>query len=192
LSQHEQKIRVEPGYPAKATFSCRLPDDPGLRQVVPFTIEAIPDLKGKGSIPIESGTLEVTPAGIIEFYCRPKKQRTSAKNFAAYQVELKNASNCLQRVQLEVDEDDRQAGNLQLPDVVTLEPGQSSPPLWLTARKKRHWCLRQRRQFDIRAAILEAPGERKTPIRAVPSHHSLELEVPPIVSPFLSRYCCSG
>jgi len=185
LSQNDQKIRVEPGYPAKATFSCRLPDDPGLRQIVPFTIEAIPDIKGKGRILTEKGTLEVTPAGSIEFYCTPKKQRISAKNFAAYQVEFKNASNGLQRVQLEVGEDDRTAGDLRLPDAVTLEPGQSSHPLLLTARKKRHWCLRRRLQFDVKAAILDAPDARNTPIRAVPSHHSLELEVPPIVSPFL-------
>lgn len=185
LSQNEQKIRVEPGYPAKATFSCRLPDDPGLKQVVPFTIEAISDLKGKGRIPTEKGTLEVTPAGIIEFYYTSKKQQILAKNFAAYQVEFKNASSCSQRIQLEVAEDDRKAGNLLVPDAITLEPGQRSDPLRLLARKKRHWCLRRRLQFEVKAAILDAPDGRKTPIRAVPSHHSLELEVPPIVSPFL-------
>ena len=186
LSHNEQKIRVEPSYPTKATFSCRLPDNPELlRQTIPFTIEAIPDIKGKGRIPTEKGTLEVTPAGIIEFRCAPKKQQISTRRSAAYQIEFKNASNCLQRIQLEVADDDRKAGSLLIPDTVTLEPGQSSQSLQLVARKKRHWCLRQSLQFDIKAAVLDAPDGRNTPIRAVPSHHSLELEVRPIVSPLI-------
>ena len=185
LSQNEQKIRVEPSYPKKATFSCRLPDDPGLRQIVPFTIEAVPDLKGKGHIPTESGTLEVMPAGVIEFHCTPKKQRIPAKDLAAYQIEFKNASNCLQRVQLEVSDDDRKAGDFLIPDAVILTPGQNSEPLLLIARKKRDWCLRQRLQFDVKAAILDTPNGQSLPIRAVPTHHRLELDILPIVSPFL-------
>ncbi|KAM3112956.1 hypothetical protein [Phormidesmis sp. 146-33] len=186
LTQNEQKLRVEPSYPTKATFSCRLPNDPELlTQIVPFTIGALPEIKGKGRILTEDGTLEVSPAGIVEFHCTPKKQRILAKEFAAYQVEFKNASNCLQRVQLEVSEDDRIAANLLLPDAVTLKPGDPSQPLMLIARKKRHWCLRQRLQFEVKAAILDAPDGRNIPIRSVPSHHSLELEVRPIVSPFL-------
>ncbi|MCY7322605.1 MAG: hypothetical protein LH660_12605, partial [Phormidesmis sp. CAN_BIN36] len=108
-----------------------------------------------------------------------------ARNLAAYQVEFKNASNCLQRIELEVAEADRKAGSLLIPEAVTLEPGQSSDSLWLVARKKRHWCLRQRLQFEVKANILDAPEGRNIPIRAVPSHHSLELEVLPIVSPLV-------
>lgn len=195
----EQQVRVDSGYPAKVSFTCQLPDSPQfLRQTLPFTIEALSNVKGR--IPTVEGTLEVLPLGTIEFRCSPKRQQVPnrrqsitepASTHATYQLELKNASNAPQRVQIAVTDFDQQQCNLTLPDDVRLDPAETK---WLPliSRKVRPWIGRKQVfRFDVNAEVLDLAsdqvnnshreGTTSQRVRAVPTHQTLELQVLPIV-----------
>ena len=183
----EQTLRVKPNSPTTAIITCCLPNDPGLlKQRLPFTIEARSDANLRMPIPPEQGVLEISPAGVIEFKCRPKQLKIPPKQRpAAYQVDFKNASNCPQRVQLQISEAARRAG-FTLPEAITLEAGATSQPLLLTPHQRRHWFgFRRTLQFDLTADILDAPDSQTVPIRTLPSHHSLELVTLPRIPAWL-------
>ena len=191
--QGEQTLWVEPGHPAKTAFSCKLPPDPQLlQQVLPFTIEA--RSKIRQHFPTEQGVLEVLPLGKVEFRCLSTDQQIPAKRAlnlrvgrphptpALYELELKNASNTEQRVVIEAAEADCRKLHLLLPEPVTLKPGDRTA-LQLVSHKARPWFgQKQRFRFDITAHVLDVTtGDESDRIRALPTHHTLELHVLPII-----------
>ncbi len=193
LNSHEQTLWVEPGHPSKATFSCKLPPDPQLlKQSIPFTIEARSKIRQR--FPTERGVLEVLPLGVINFDCpstfqQIPTQREWKKSFwkqrntkAVYDLELKNGSNTLHRVEIKSSETDCQELNLTLPDPVTLNPGDRSA-LQLISHKVRPWVgLPQRFRFHAAAQVIDPnTGDESDRIRALPTQHTLDLRVLPII-----------
>jgi len=193
---NEKVIRVESSYPTKVTFTCQLPNSPELlRQTVPFRIEALSEIKGH--IPSVEGIVEVLPSGKIEFNCSPKLIRIPAKDrlftrkvdqTATYNIELKNSSNSTQRVVFSATDFDHQHYGLVLPEPTSLEPNESRL-LPLISRTARHWVgFKRLLRFAVNADVEDltaesSKGDRR--IRVVPPQQIMELEVLPIIPPWL-------
>lgn len=190
----EQPLRVEPGYPTKAAFSCQLPETPNLlKQALPFSIEALSTIKGR--VPIEKGILTVLPLGKVEFDCPSRQQQIPTKHrdwlhrsadAATYPLTLNNASNAIQQVRIKADHNQKRL-HITLPEPLMLPAGSAAQSVALTVHHRRHWIgLKRRIQFDVDAEILEpTSGDRSTRIHAVPSRQTLELKVLLIIPLFL-------
>jgi len=188
----QEPLWVEPGHPTKATLVCKLPPDPELlQQSLPFTIEARSQIFQR--IPTERGLLEVLPLGDVEFQCLStvrqiphQKQRWQFWHRrtlpAIYDLDLKNASNTEQRVVLETSERDHKNLQLDVPEPVSLKPGERST-IQVISRKIRPWVGRKEAfRFDVRAQVIDpTTGKESDRIRALPTHRTLELQVLPII-----------
>jgi hypothetical protein len=195
--QSEQKLRVDPSYPNKLTFSCQLPEAlPIPNQPYRFTIQAIPEVKGPLP-PVEQGTLEVLPLGVVEFSCTPQRQQIPVRRQlfrrrsagATYQLEFKNASNAVQKISVTASPVDQRQCALTLPESETLVPGEIKP-LLLVSNQRRDWWRKRRLWFDIEATASELTvASRSTAVsrstRVVPGRQTLELQVLPVISPWL-------
>lgn len=197
-SQESETVWVEPGHPTKMTLTCNLPPNPHLlKQLLPFTIEAHYVIQKQRFSRREQGELEILPLGTVEFHCpsadRQIPPRWKWKHLwkerqspAAYDLELKNASNTEQRIIITTTKDDLEHLHLSLPEPVILQPGERIP-LQLTSYLPRPWIGRKQRfRFDATAKVIEpVTGAESDRIRAVPSHHTLELQILPLIPPWL-------
>lgn len=185
-----QRLTVEPNYPARASFFVNIPLDLTFPlESFEFTVEAISNIKRE--IPMARGVLEVIPPGIVEFACSAKLQRIPSRAFsfflsppAAYLIELKNTSNTPQRIHLTSAY--AEPLTLQLPDPFALNPAQQQSVTLFSKIKRPWWGWRKRHAFIVDAEVLDLKlDEPSARVRTVPLKQELELEVLPIISPWL-------
>jgi WD40 repeat protein len=142
----ERRLQIAPGKQAQTSFSCQLsPTTETLSQVYGFKVEAS---HAKGSPAFAEGSIEVLPAGYVEFKCDPKRRQIPAQRAwlpswrsqpVTYEVEFENASNLQQEVSIQMVGDVQPNCTLELfPEQETLAPGEIKP-LELRATKRRHW-----------------------------------------------------
>ena len=198
----ERRLQIAPGKQAQTSFPCQLPPTTEtLSQVYPFKIEAT---HAKGAPAFREGSIEVLPAGYVEFNCDPKqlqipppgfwwqslwwqnwrlgkKQQTTGDPGAViYGAEFENASNLPQQVSIEMVGAVQPNCNLELiPEQENLAPGERKF-LELRASKSRHWFgWVEKLILEVGAVVSDKRVDIRNDVQV------LELRVMPIVPRWL-------
>jgi WD40 repeat protein len=187
-----QQIQVLAGQQAVAHFVCQ-PPNPLLAPCkdYPFTIEALPL---DGGITEVHGTLEVLPAGFVEFTCEKKQLQVPLKRRffwtwksepATYKFQLENTSNLWQDIDLVSKGRDRKSCKVDIvPESIILDPAEKTEVDFIV-RKRRPW-LGLPRRFLLEAVVnLKNTDDANSQVLPNPRAQLLELKVLPIIPPWL-------
>jgi WD40 repeat protein len=187
-----QQLQVLAGQQAVAHFVCQ-PPNPLLAPCTdyPFTIEALPADGGSTEV---HGTLEVLPAGFVEFTCEkkqlqiPQKRRFSwtwKSEPATYKFQLENTSNLWQDIDLVSEGRDHKRCKVDIaPENIILDPAEKTEVDFIV-RKRRPW-LGLARRFLLEAVVnLKNTDNANSQVLPNPRTQLLELEVLPIIPPWL-------
>jgi WD40 repeat protein len=188
-----QTLMLEPGDSEKTSFWCQLPKHfSTFSQPYPFTIEATSHTSRYSAR--EQGVLEVLPQGVVELSCDVTRQtiptkrelRNQRQGVATYGLQFTNDSNLAQQVDLEFTKLDHHRCEFEISNSLKLDPGDSQP-LLLGAKTRRPWLgLKQRLSFEVTPTLISThPREGSDAIRAHPTSKTLELEVLPLIAPWL-------
>ncbi|MDX2097706.1 MAG: hypothetical protein SFW36_08005 [Leptolyngbyaceae cyanobacterium bins.59] len=142
----EQRLRLEAGDSGEIVFTCLLPETIQTKSGrYLFTVEASQQHGLSSSV---SGSLEIQPVGFLEFDCNPLQHHLPPKgsgirrwwaDLATYQFLVKNESNAVQDITLQIQGEDQALCVFQVfPDRPTLMPGEKLP-IALTANTRRPW-----------------------------------------------------
>jgi WD40 repeat protein len=173
---------------AEVTFICQPPQ--ALRtisQTYPFTVEATL----RSYTPVRaSGQLDVLPSGVVEFSCNPSQQRIPGHrrdlptDTATFALQLQNASNLRQQIDLAVQPDvtlkAAQTCKVQLSlDQVEMNPAETSE-VQLTVRQKRpRWGFPYKLLLELTAQLSDPRVELRDATQTV------EVEVLPLIPAWL-------
>lgn len=187
----EQIVPVDAGESAEAFFQFTPPAlATTLSHAYLFKIEARSDTSTYATQ--ERGTLEVLPWGSVEWNCSNPMQIIPAwrsrqnwfksrSDVAVYELSFENQSNLFQRVQLQVSEQEK---DLLLPEELELEPGQPQG-IDIEAHKRRPWIgFSQKSLFSVFPKLFDRAGQESS-IRPHPSAQVFELQVKPIIPPWV-------
>lgn len=179
----ERRLQLQAGEQTEVSFQCCPPGaNQALSQDYPFTIVA---RNQEGATASASGILEVLPVGFVQFEAQPSQQQLPAKsrqlrhwlsNTAIFQLQLKNLSNLLQQVAIDIQGRDCQSCQFQVnPETADL-PLAKETPVKLIVQVKRFWIGRVRNlQIEARARL----SDRR--LNVEPATQLLTLRVIPIV-----------
>ena len=179
----ERRLQLQANQRTEVSFECCPPGaNQALSQDYPFTIVARDQ---EGATASASGILEVLPVGFVQFEAQPSQQQLPAKsrqlrhwlsNTAIFQLELKNLSNLLQQVAIDIQGKDCQSCQFQVnPETADL-PLAKETAVNLIVQVKRFWIGRVRNlQIEAKARL----SDRRLNIE--PATQLLTLRVIPIV-----------
>lgn len=187
-----QQIQVLAGQQAVAHFICQPPSPLNAPCTeYPFTVEALP---ADGSGTEVKGTVEVLPAGFVEFTCEqrllqiPPKRRFSLSlksEPATYKCFLENNSNLWQDIELVPEGRDRQRCNVDiLPEQIILDPAEKIDVDFIVHRR-RPWLGLARRLLLEAVVNLKSSDNKNSQVVPNPHAQLLELRVLPIIPPWL-------
>jgi WD40 repeat protein len=187
-----QQLQVLAGQQAVAHFVCQ-PPNPLLAPCTeyPFTVEALP---ADGDSTEVHGTLEVLPAGFVEFVCEQKQLQIPLKRRfswtwksepATYKFQLENTSNLWQDIDLLSEGRDHKYCKVDIvPESIILDPAEKIE-IDFIVRKRRHW-LGLARRFLLEAVVhLKNTDDANSQVLPNPRAQLLELKVLPIIPPWL-------
>lgn len=160
----EQRFRLEAGSSREISFVCLLPDIIQAKSGrYPFTVEARQRNGQPSSI---SGALEISPVGFLELDCNPLHHQLPPKgsgirhwwsDLATYTVQLRNESNVVQDVTLEMKGDDQALCAFQVfPDRPTLMPGEKLPIALTTTTRRPWWGLAKHLLFQMKGMVSDS------------------------------------
>lgn len=187
-----QQLQVLAGQQAVVHFVCQ-PPNPLLAPCTDyhFTVEALPADGGGTEV---HGTLEVLPAGFVEFVCEqnqlqiPLKRRFSwtwKSEPATYKFQLENTSNLWQDIELASEGRDHERCKVDIaPESIILDPAEKIE-IDFIVRKRRPW-LGLARRFLLEAVVhLKNTDDANSQVLPNPRAQLLELRVLPIIPPWL-------
>ena len=179
----ERRLQLQAGQQTEVSFQCCPPGaNQALSQDYPFTIVVRDQEKATASA---SGILEVLAVGFVKFSAQPSQQHLPPKrrqlrhwlsNTAIFQLQLKNLSNLLQQVAIDIQGKDCQSCKFQVnPETADLSLAKETS-VKLIVQVKRFWIGRVRNlQIEAKARL----SDRRLNIE--PVTQSLTLRVMPIV-----------
>lgn len=183
----ERRLQIPGGQQAETSFSCRLPPTTeALSQIYLFKIEAS---HANGPLALGSGSIELLPAGYVEFRCDPKRRQIPEQRPwlpswrsqpVTYNVEFENASNLEQQVSITMAGENQPNCTLELfPDRENVPLGETKP-LELRASKRRPWLgWVQKLILEVAAVVSDDRVDIRNDTQV------LELHVMPIVPRWL-------
>jgi WD40 repeat protein len=183
----ERRLEISAGQQVETSFACQLPPTTeALSQVYPFKIEAS---HANGPSALAEGSIELLPAGYVEFRCEPKRRqipetRAWIPNWRSqpvtYNVEFENASNLEQEVTITMAGENQPNCTLELfPDQENVPLGETKP-LELRASKRRPWLgWVQKLILEVAAVVSDDRVDIRNDTQV------LELQVMPIVPRWL-------
>jgi WD40 repeat protein len=187
-----KQLQVLAGQQAIAHFVCQ-PPNPLLAPCTeyPFTVEALPT---DGNSTEVHGTLQVLPAGFVEFICEQKQLQIPLKRKfswtwksepAIYKFQLENTSNLWQDIGLFSEGRDHKSCTVDIaPESIILDPAEKIEVDFIV-RKRRPW-LGLARRFLLEAVVqLKNTDNANSQVLPNPRAQLLELKVLPIIPPWL-------
>jgi WD40 repeat protein len=188
---HQQLI-IPAGEKSIVHFRCQ-PPSPAVAPCADyeFTVEAMPS---DGLMTSVAGTLEMLPAGFVEFDCLAKQQQIPKKRKfftswksppVTYQLRLENTSNLWQDIEVKLGGRDQKHCHTELtPETLILDPAEKSN-VDLVVRKRRPWLGLTRRLLLEAEIDLKNTGNINSQVVPNPKSQLLELKVLPIIPPWL-------
>jgi WD40 repeat protein len=187
-----QQLQVLAGQQAVAHFVCQPPEPLSSPcKDYPFSVEAMPS---DGSSSEVHGSIEVLPAGFIEFSCDQKQLQIPRKRKfswtwksepATYKFKLENTSNLWQDIDLVSEGRDDQRCKVNIvPENIILDPAEKTD-VDFVVHKKRPWLGLARRLLLEAVLNLKNTGNINSQVVPNPRAQLLELKVLPIVPPWL-------